>query len=123
MDGIPAQLSALERARKLAHRAASVGFDWSSAGDALEKVEEEVAEVRAALEDPQRREAELGDLLFAVVCTCRRAGVDPDLSLRRACEKFERRFRYVESTLGERLEQADLKVMERVWQEAKEAGL
>lgn len=123
MDGIPTEFSALSRARKMVSRAAAVGFDWPDARGALDKVREETAELEDALkEGPLRQEEELGDLLFACVCTARLMGHDPDLALRKACGRFERRFRFVEDKLADRLEDASLDEMEQAWQEAKVAG-
>ncbi len=120
LQGVPAQMSSLATARKFANRVAKVGFDWPSAAEALEKVQEEVEEVRAAQqESQQRQEEEIGDLLFAVACFARKQDVDADLALRRACDRFRRRFQAVERALGDRLESATLEEMEKHWQEAK----
>jgi MazG family protein len=120
LDGLPSEVSALRRAAKMVGKAASVGFDWPDAQGALDKVEEELREVRGALDQgPARVEAELGDLLFAAVCASRLARVDPEVALRRACQRFEQRFRYVEAALGERMGKAGLDEMESLWQEAK----
>jgi MazG family protein len=126
MDGIPAMASALLRAAKMANRAARVGFDWPDAGAAWDKVKEEIAEIdaeRAASSGrPERLEAEIGDLLFAAVCAARLEKVDADLALRKACDRFDRRFRSVEQQLGDGLEEASLDEMERAWQQAKVTG-
>ncbi len=89
VDGLPADLPALHRAFRLQDRAAGVGFDWPSVEGPLEKVDEEIGEVRAELASPrndapsrERLEAELGDLLFAVVNLCRKADVHPALGAR-----------------------------------------
>lgn len=126
LDDVPANLPALARAQKIQKRASRVGFDWGEAGPALDKVEEEVKELRAELQasdTPQERlDDEIGDLLFAVVNTGRLAGVDAETALRRATLKFERRFRRVEAMLRERgkaPEQSTLEEMDALWDEVK----
>jgi len=121
LDGIGAALPALTRALKLQRRAARVGFDWPTVPQILDKVEEEIAELREVLDrgsDPARIADELGDLLFAVVNLARRVEIDPDQALREACRKFERRFRRVEERLdaaGLSPEAAGLAEMETQW--------
>jgi nucleoside triphosphate diphosphatase len=124
LDGVGIALPALTRAEKLQRRAARVGFDWPEAAPILDKIEEEVEEVRGALASGKPAEIadEIGDLLFAVVNLARRAGVDPEQSLRGACRKFDRRFRRVEALLaeaGKTPEAAGLDEMEAQWQRAK----
>ena len=125
LDGVTAALPALSRALKLQNRAARVGFDWPSAEQVLDKIEEEVAEVRAELAEganPERVSAEIGDLLFAVVNLARHLNVDPEGALRHANGKFERRFRDVEKRLaaaGNPVGTASLDDMEQAWTEVK----
>lgn len=124
LDGIPIGLPALPRAQRLQARASKVGFDWSDMKDVLAKVDEELCELREALAvgAPDRVEAELGDLLFAVVNACRFQKVGAEDALRRTSAKFERRFRHVEQALqaeGKTLGEASLEMMERHWQAAK----
>ena len=116
MDGIPASMATLAQAVKIQHRAARVGFDWTRAADTLDKVTEEIAEIRAASDDAERAE-EIGDLLFAVVNVARRFGVEPDLALRRASAKFTERFRAMESAGP--LEDLSLDELNARWDEAK----
>jgi tetrapyrrole methylase family protein/MazG family protein len=124
LDGVPERMNALGRAAKLGKKAAKTGFDWPDARGALDKVGEELRELEAAAgESKARAEQELGDLLFAVVNVARKLDLDPDQALRGANARFERRFRHVEARLGERIGQAGLAEMERLWQEAKAAGL
>jgi len=128
LDGVTLGLPALSRAQKLQKRAARAGFDWPEVGGILDKIEEELGEVRAELdaEDHTALEAELGDLLFACVNLARYAGVDPETALRRTNEKFERRFRYIEETLseaGKAIEQCSLEEMDALWNEAKGKGM
>ena len=123
LDGVGLGLPALTRAVKLQRRAARVGFDWAEAAPILEKIEEEIAELREAMnENAARIEDELGDLLFAVVNLARRLETDPEQALRQACRKFERRFRRVEERLsqqGKAPGAATLDEMEAEWQWAK----
>jgi nucleoside triphosphate diphosphatase len=122
---LPLGLPALTRAAKLQRRAARVGFDWPEVAPVLEKLEEEIAEVRAELATgaPQERLAdEVGDLLFAAANLARHLGVDGESALRRANQKFERRFRAIEAALraaGRNLEDASLEEMEEIWQRTK----
>ena len=123
LDGVGPGLPALTRAAKLQRRAARVGFDWPEVAPVFEKIEEEIAELRQAMnESADRIEDELGDLLFAVVNLARKLDRDPEQVLRRACRKFERRFRRVEALLaedGRRPGSASLDDMEAKWQWAK----
>jgi ATP diphosphatase len=99
LDGVAGGLPALTRAEKLQRRAARVGFDWPEPAPVLDKLEEEIAELRAEMTenpDPDRVDEEIGDLLFAAVNLARHLGVDPEGSLRRAGRKFERRFKRME---------------------------
>jgi MazG family protein len=127
LDDVPLALPALSRAAKLQRRAARVGFDWPQPGQVLDKIEEEIAELRAELEpraSAERLGDEIGDLLFAVVNLARHLEVDGETALRQANAKFERRFRAIEDALrarGRRLEDASLDEMEALWQQAKTA--
>jgi MazG family protein len=138
VDGLPVNLPALHRAHRLQDRAAGVGFDWPDVEGPSEKVDEELGEVRAQLRDaPIRRgaggvpvhdehhralEDELGDLLFACVNLCRKAGVHASLALDRANEKFARRFQEMERTVrarGEPLVGKSLEELDALWEDAK----
>jgi ATP diphosphatase len=126
LDGVPAGLPALARADKLTRKAATVGFDWSGAAQVVGKIEEEVREVRGALDAGSRGEIEdeIGDLLFAAANLARHAGVDPESALRGANAKFERRFRAIEQALamgGRTPAEASLDDMEDLWIKAKTA--
>lgn len=116
LAGVALALPALERAEKLQRRAARTGFDWPDHIGAREKVEEELAELDGEL-DPERREEELGDLLFAVVNLARKLGIAPETALRKANKKFERRFRAIECEPG--FEALSLDQKEALWVAAK----
>ena len=126
-DGLPVDLPALHRAHRLQDRAAGVGFDWPDVEGPAEKVEEELGEVRAELRagaavHHERLEGELGDLLFAVVNLCRKAGVHASLALDKANLKFARRFESVERLARERgidVRTAGLETLDRLWDEVK----
>ena len=116
---------ALTEALKLQEQAARVGFDWSAAEPILDKIEEEIGELRQALAegDSGRISDELGDLIFAVVNIGRHVKTDAENALRGTNTKFRRRFRHIETSLtasGETLEAASLERMEALWQAAKE---
>jgi len=125
LDGIPVAMPALSRARKLGKRASEVGFDWPDASGPRAKIEEEFAELEAALaggEDRAAIEAEFGDLLFAVVNYGRHLGIDPEEALRGTNARFTARFRYVERALaaqGLSFSEAGLARMDELWESAK----
>jgi MazG family protein len=100
LGGIPISLPALLRAFKIGRRAAEVGFDWVRADDVLAKIEEEVVELRETVEanqpDAGRVEEEMGDLLFAIANFARKLGVEPEAALRKANDKFTKRFQEME---------------------------
>lgn len=119
---VPLNLPSLSRAAKLQKRAASVGFDWEDVQGPIAKVREELLEVEAevASGDAQALEEELGDLLFAVVNIARYQKIDPEQALRRANQKFEQRFHYIENRLGKALDNTSLEEMNLLWEEAKQ---
>ncbi|HLJ62819.1 MAG TPA: nucleoside triphosphate pyrophosphohydrolase, partial [Stellaceae bacterium] len=102
LDGVGVALPALTRAEKLQARAARVGFDWPASEPVFDKIQEEIAELRAELDSGASRDRvldEMGDLLFAVANLARKLDIDPEQALRAGCRKFERRFRAVEADL------------------------
>ena len=125
LDGVTGGLPALTRAEKLQRRAARVGFEWPQPAQVLDKIAEETAEVRAALEQKAPRDSiaeEIGDLLFAVVNLARHLEIDSETALRAANRKFERRFRRVEEILagqGKEPAGSTLDEMEAAWVQAK----
>ncbi|MET3580640.1 ATP diphosphatase [Mesorhizobium robiniae] len=126
LDSVPVALPALTRALKLQEKAARVGFDWSEATPILDKIEEEIGELREALakDDTASIKDEFGDMLFAVVNLGRHLKVDSEAALSGTNEKFRSRFHHVEQALeasGNTLERATLDEMEALWQQAKRA--
>ena len=126
LDGVPRALPALVRAEKLGKRAARAGFDWRGAEPVLDKVEEELGEVRAALKGGDRAAAgrELGDLLFAAAQAARFLEVNPEDAARDATATFEARFRHLEAALagkGKTAKDVDDAELDRLWNEAKAA--
>ncbi len=124
LEGVPRQLPALLRAQRIQHKAARVGFDWKQLDGPLDKVEEEWGELRQACQrgTPQELEEEFGDLLFALVNTSRFLKIDAEEALRRAVDKFERRFRAVEAAFraqGRQLPDCTLEEMDQVWDQVK----
>ena len=124
LAGIPKAMPALARANEIGTRAAAVGFDWARTEDVIGKIEEEVAELRGAAghESAERAEEEMGDLLFAIANLARKLGIEPESALRRANEKFTRRFGALEDVFeqrGQSVHEATLEAMEAVWQQIK----
>jgi tetrapyrrole methylase family protein/MazG family protein len=124
LDSIPRSLPALIRAQKMTEAAATVGFDWDRTDAVMLKVEEELRELRAALqeEQPQKIREEIGDLLFTLVNLCRFVKINADEALRQANRKFEGRFACMEQKLaaaGKTPEQASLAEMDELWDECK----
>jgi MazG family protein len=126
LSGVPRTLPALLRAYELSARAAAVGFDWVKPGDVVEKIQEEVAELKALVDkpspNPRRVEEEVGDLLFAIANLVRKLGIEPEAALRLANEKFQRRFEGMERAVadaGRSLRDLSLEELERHWAEQK----
>jgi MazG family protein len=129
LSGVPKTLPALLRAYETCGRAATVGFDWASAGDVLDKMDEELRELRVAVRDqhsnPQAVEEELGDLLFAFANYARKLGVEPESALRRAADKFQARFEAMERVAradGVALARLTLDEQNALWLRVKAAG-
>ena len=126
MDSVARSLPALWRCDKIQAKAAKTGFEWPDVHAALDKVDEETRELRAAVAsgDTEAIGDELGDLLFAAVKVARFAGIDPEQAAHAACEKFIRRFSAMETAAandGTALEQCTLEQMLTLWQQAKQA--
>jgi tetrapyrrole methylase family protein / MazG family protein len=127
LGGIPVTLPALLRAYHIGIRAASVGFDWTEARAVVDKLQEEVDELRDVIESAQpfdqgRAEEELGDVLFSIANLSRQLGIEPETALRKANDKFTRRFEVMDrsvTTSGRRLRDLTLEELEQEWQRAK----
>ena len=127
LGSVPRSFPALTEALKLQEQAAKVGFDWSEPEPILDKIEEEIGELREALKAgrPDKIADELGDLIFALANIGRHVKADPEQALRGTNTKFRERFGYIEKSLqanGETLQGATLERMEELWQEAKTKG-
>lgn len=121
---ISRRMPALLEAFLLSRRAAQFGFDWPTAEAALEKSEEELAELKAGLSSANEKilREEMGDFLFSVVNVCRLKGINPELTLRQANQKFRHRFNLLRQILkmrGKELGQANLQEMDEIWEEIK----
>ncbi|HEV8348570.1 MAG TPA: nucleoside triphosphate pyrophosphohydrolase [Vicinamibacterales bacterium] len=127
LSGIAPALPALLRAYHIGTRAASVGFDWAAAGDVVDKIQEEVDELREVVKgggemDQERAEEEMGDLLFAMANLSRKLGIEPETALRKANDKFTKRFTEMERSIaetGRSLSGMKLEELEEEWQRAK----
>jgi ATP diphosphatase len=124
LDGVPLPLPALTRALKLQEKAATVGFDWGDAAPVLDKLEEEIGELREAMASGKQAatEDEFGDVLFSLVNLGRKLKLDSEKALSGTNHKFRSRFHFIEQTLaaqGRTLEEASLEEMEAIWQSAK----
>lgn len=124
LDGVAKALPALKRAQKLQKRAARNGFDWPSIQPVFEKIDEEIKELREAIEYKEKKDVfeEMGDLLFSCVNLARHLDVDSEESLRACNKKFEQRFSYIEDKVnqsGRKMLDVSLEELEEMWQEAK----
>lgn len=123
MEDVARSLPQLIRAEKIQAKAAKVGFDWADAQGAMGKVHEEAGELDRALSGDGDVAEELGDLLFAAVNVARFVKTDPEQALERTCDKFIKRFRFMEKTAekrGRKLEDMSLEEMDALWNEAKQ---
>ncbi len=128
LSRVAASLPALMRAQKLQKRAARHGFDWTEIGPVFAKVEEELAETRAAWEsgDQKHIEEEVGDLLFVAVNLARHLGADAESALRASTAKFTRRFSHIEQRLkesGRSASETSAEELDDLWEAAKREGL
>lgn len=124
LDGVPRTQPALNRAFRVQEKAAGVGFEWPHIEGVWEKLEEELGELRVAMEhkDAREREEEFGDLLFSLVNLARYLKINPEGALRQTVQKFMRRFQYIETALtrrGRSLAEATLEEMDELWEESK----
>ncbi|PYQ57026.1 MAG: nucleoside triphosphate pyrophosphohydrolase [Acidobacteria bacterium] len=126
LAGVPQSLPALLKASRLTEKAARVGFDWRRAEDVFEKIDEEIGELRDAIDgkNPQNIHDEIGDLLFSIANIARKLDVSPEEALQSANRKFMRRFEVMERSVrseGRNLDQLTLEQMDALWDEAKAA--
>jgi MazG family protein len=125
LKGLARSLPSLLRAHEIGTRVAAVGFDWARTDDVIDKIEEEVAELRGAVrESAALTEEEMGDLLFSIANLARKLGIEPESALRKANEKFTKRFEALEAwfhSRGRSVHDAALDEMEEAWREIKKA--
>lgn len=124
LDGIPKSMPGLIYAQRMQEKAASVGFDWEDMKDVIAKVEEELLELKEAVnaEDPDAVEEETGDLIFAVVNFARKSGLDSEAVLKQAAAKFYNRFRKIEEHYREKkmnIYESSLEILDELWEESK----
>ena len=126
LSGVPRSMPSLLRAYELSTRAVMVGFDWVTTGDVIDKVEEEIRELREAINTSgsksEHAEEEFGDLLFSLVNVARKLGIEPEAALRVANDKFHRRFDHLERAMksdGHAFREMSLEQLEQYWQKAK----
>jgi tetrapyrrole methylase family protein / MazG family protein len=124
LDGVPKELPALMKALEVSKRVVKVGFEWPSLDEVLEKLDEEVAELKAELpeRDAEKLRGEIGDLLFTVVNVARWLKIDPEEALRQMVERFSQRFREVEhlaAAQGRAVSDMGIAELDRLWEEAK----
>ena len=129
LSGIPATLPALLRAYEIGIRAKAVGFEWEKVSDVIDKIQEEVDELREVLSlspaiDRERAEDEMGDILFTMAHLARQLGIEPETALRKANDKFTKRFGSMEGAVdasGRKMAEMTLDELEVQWQRAKVA--
>lgn len=126
LGGVPPTLPALLRAFHIGVRSASVGFDWDRAGQVVDKIQEEVDELREVVAtgpaDAARAEEEMGDLLFSIANLARKLGIEPETALRKANDKFTRRFESMERAMaesGRAMKDLTIDELEQEWERAK----
>ncbi len=124
LDDVPVHFPALLEALKVTKKAAKVGFDWTDKNQIFAKLDEEVAELKAAIKEnnPENIDEEIGDLLFVVVNLARKLDIEPETALKRVNRKFRRRFRFIETELrsvGKKPEESGLDEMDALWNAAK----
>ena len=127
IDGVPTNMSGLQRAFRLQEKAATTGFDWDNVEDIWAKIDEEIEEVRKASDDGNQNELEeeIGDLIFSAVNLSRFMGVNPEDALRRTIKKFETRFKSIEKAAeenGRNIMDLSLEEMDKIWESSKIRG-
>ncbi len=124
LSGVPSALPAMIKAERITEKAANVGFDWQKREDVWSKVSEEIAEFAEAAESmgEKEREAEMGDVLFAIINASRLYGINSENALEKTNAKFIRRFNHIErraAEMGKHLKEMTLAEMDQLWDEAK----
>jgi len=124
LDGVAHALPALKRSQKIQKRAARAGFDWPNVAPVFEKIQEEIEEVKQAMQNKNQQQIkeEVGDLLFACVNLARHVDVDAEEAMRHGNKKFEKRFNYIEQELasnGKQMDECALDELEEIWQQSK----
>lgn len=123
LGGVPQSLPAMVKAYRIQDKAHGVGFDWDDANQVWDKVEEEMSEFKAEMNnDTEKREEEFGDLMFALINYARHSDIHPEDALEKTNKKFIRRFKYIEDTAraqGRSIAELSLDEMEQLWQQAK----
>ena len=122
LAGVPKSLPAMIKAYRMQEKTAQVGFEWEEAEQVWDKVQEEIAEFKEALEQElplEQREEEFGDILFSLINYARFQGIDPENALERVNQKFKRRFEYIEANAPKTLQEMSLPEMDALWEEAK----
>ena len=122
LSGVPSSLPAVVKAIRLQEKASGVGFDWTNKEDVRSKVEEEFKEVKNAMDNKEKMEEELGDLLFSIVNAARLYGIDAENALEKTNLKFIKRFNYIEikaKEQGKLISELTLEEMDKYWNEAK----
>lgn len=122
LSGVPRSLPAMIKAYRMQEKTSKVGFEWETAGQVWEKVEEELREFKETLsetQDPAQREEEFGDVLFSLINYARFQHIDPETALERVNQKFKRRFEYIEAHATKDLQNMSLQEMDDLWNEAK----
>lgn len=122
LSGVPNSLPAMVKAYRMQEKTKQVGFEWENSEQVWEKVEEELAEFREALQPglPQeKREEEFGDILFSLINYARFQGIDPETALERVNRKFKKRFEYIEANATRELTEMSLAEMDALWEQAK----
>ena len=121
LGGVPKSLPAVVKAYRMQEKTAKVGFEWKETEDVWKKVEEELAELRDAIqtEDKSRQEEEFGDVFFSLINYARFLGIDPETALEKTNRKFKKRFEYIESKSEKPLKDMTLEEMDVLWEQAK----
>jgi len=121
LDGVPKSLPALLLSRRIQEKAAGVGFDWDNNNQVLDKVDEEVSELKESMIKNEGIDEELGDVLFSLVNLSRHLDIDPELSLKRSTEKFMKRFKAIEKEVD--IEKLSLEELDEIWNKNKKDTL